>query len=85
MKAPSARNKSNFVAWNNNEKPLTREESTFWTNHEDDLVALSAELEYGWFDGLVEDAMTLCSLYLPKGTSQVSFSFSYLSCRMDFH
>lgn len=73
MKAPSARNRRNFVTWNKNEKPLTREESTFWTKHEDDLVALSNELEYGWFDGLVEDTMTFCSWYLSQRTREVLF------------
>ena len=70
MKAPSPRNLKSFVAWMQNEAPLTQEESDF-LEHQDDFVAVSSEQEAGWLDGVVEDTLKWC---MPKKIREVQFS-----------
>ena len=67
MKAPSPRNLKSFVAWMQNEAPLTQEESDF-LEHQDDFVAVSSEQEAGWLDGVVEDTLKWC---MPKKIREV--------------
>ncbi|KAL8711527.1 MAG: hypothetical protein Q9225_007101 [Loekoesia sp. 1 TL-2023] len=66
---PSERDYGSFYRWIDNEKPLCREETKFVTNeevrlrlamqHQDDLIALADKPEGGWFDGVLEDTLSI--------------------------
>ena len=67
LKKPSGRDLSSFVDWVWDEKPLSREESSF-LEHKDDFIALTDGQEVGWLDGFVEDTMAKC---IPKRIMKV--------------
>lgn len=55
---PSERDYRSFYRWIDNEKPLCREETKF-VKHHDDFMALAEKQEGGWFDGVLEDALSV--------------------------
>ncbi|KAI4132139.1 MAG: hypothetical protein LQ338_000893 [Usnochroma carphineum] len=55
---PSSRDYGSFYRWIDNEKPLCREETKF-VKHQDDFIALAEKPEGGWFDGVLEDMLSL--------------------------
>ncbi|KAL9604370.1 MAG: hypothetical protein Q9219_000558 [cf. Caloplaca sp. 3 TL-2023] len=55
---PSERDYSSFRRWIDAKKPLCREETKF-VKHEDDMIALAEKQEGGWFDGVLEDTLSL--------------------------
>ncbi|KAI4181206.1 MAG: hypothetical protein L6R41_006759 [Letrouitia leprolyta] len=55
---PSERDYRSFYRWIDNEKPLCREETKF-VRHYDDFMALAEKQEGGWFDGVLEDALSI--------------------------
>ncbi|KAL9040211.1 MAG: hypothetical protein Q9214_004579 [Letrouitia sp. 1 TL-2023] len=55
---PSTRNYNSFYKWINNQKPLSREETEF-VQHGYDFVALAEKQEGGWFDGMLEDILSV--------------------------
>jgi len=57
MRQPAKRNFRSMTTWVDNEKPLCVEEMDF-IHQGEDFVTLAAEREDGWFDGIVEDALT---------------------------
>ncbi|KAL8929051.1 MAG: hypothetical protein Q9208_001494 [Pyrenodesmia sp. 3 TL-2023] len=55
---PSERDYSSFYRWIDAEKPLCREETKF-VKHQDDFIALAEKQEGGWFDGVLEDLLSI--------------------------
>ncbi|KAI9881094.1 MAG: hypothetical protein M1830_008252 [Pleopsidium flavum] len=65
LKKASTRNYNSFANWIHNKKPLSREESKF-VKHNEDLIALADGQEGGWFDGFVEDILSLVPCKLSR-------------------
>lgn len=55
---PAERDYSSFYKWIDNIKPLCREETKF-VKHQDDFIALAEKQEGGWFDGVLEDFISI--------------------------
>ncbi|KAI4200003.1 MAG: hypothetical protein LQ346_002476 [Caloplaca aetnensis] len=55
---PSERDYSSFYRWIDAKKPLCREETKF-VKHQDDFIALAEKQEGGWFDGVLEDLLSI--------------------------
>lgn len=62
---PSTRNYNSFYKWINNQKPLSREETEF-VQHGYDFVALAEKQEGGWFDGILEDVLSVLPRQITK-------------------
>ncbi|KAI4213230.1 MAG: hypothetical protein LQ351_004176 [Letrouitia transgressa] len=62
---PSTRNYNSFYKWINNQKPLSREETEF-VQHGYDFVALAEKQEGGWFDGILEDVLSVLPRRITK-------------------
>jgi len=65
LKKASTRNYNSFANWIHNKKPLSREESKF-VKHDEDFIALADGQEGGWFDGFVEDILSLVPCKLSR-------------------
>ncbi|KAL8707662.1 MAG: hypothetical protein Q9220_007324 [cf. Caloplaca sp. 1 TL-2023] len=55
---PLERDYSSFYKWMDAFKPLCREETKF-LKYEDDFIALAEKQEGGWFDGVLEDVLSI--------------------------
>ncbi|KAI4093664.1 MAG: hypothetical protein LQ344_002729 [Seirophora lacunosa] len=55
---PSERDYGSFYKWMDAEKPLCREETKF-VKYKDDFIALAEKQEGGWFDGVLEDLLSI--------------------------
>ena len=55
---PLERDYNSFYKWIDAKKPLCREETKFVKHHED-FIALAEKQEGGWFDGVIEDTLSI--------------------------
>lgn len=55
---PSERDYGSLYKWIDAEKPLCREEIKF-VKYKDDFIALAEKQEGGWFDGVLEDMLSI--------------------------
>ncbi|KAI4249155.1 MAG: hypothetical protein L6R40_000613 [Gallowayella cf. fulva] len=55
---PLDRDYSSLYKWIDDTKPLCREETKF-IKHQDDIIPLAEKQEGGWFDGVLEDALSI--------------------------
>jgi len=56
LKRPTQRNQASMYNFLHNTRSLAESEAE-WVRRGDDLAALGADREHGWFDGLAEDIM----------------------------
>ncbi|KAL8682821.1 MAG: hypothetical protein Q9186_001150 [Xanthomendoza sp. 1 TL-2023] len=55
---PLDRDYGSLYKWIDDTKPLCREETKF-IKYQDDMIALAEKQEGGWFDGMLEDALSI--------------------------
>ncbi|KAL8790444.1 MAG: hypothetical protein Q9213_000596 [Squamulea squamosa] len=66
---PLDRDYGSVYRWMDDNKPLCREETKF-IKYEDDIIALAEKQEGGWFDGFLEDALSI----FPRPVTRASLS-----------
>lgn len=69
--SPSSRDYGSFRKWIDAVKPLCREETKF-VQHQEDFIALAEKPEGGWFDGILEDTLSM----LPRPLARAILSSS---------